>query len=334
MKRKEWINLTIIILLIAFSYYRYTNRTYNSVQTHILMDTQVEIYAESKTKNIASIIDQAFDLIRSYDNKFSYYNENSMLNKINNKETQTIDEDFFIMLNFAEKLYHNSNGLYDISIANLIDLWDFENEIIPSKLELEKVKQKIGFDKITFSQDSISLSNDVKLNLGSISKGFIIDKAIDFLKANNVTEAYINAGGDIRFFSSNNKKWNIGIQHPRDKNKVIASMKIPDMAVVTSGDYERYFIKDNIRYNHIINPKTGYPANESVSVTIFSDNATLADALSTTAFLMNPFDAIELIKGFPGTEAIIYFYDDNNEPISLKTHGTKKWNIIYNDLLE
>lgn len=328
MNKKEWINLIIIIFLLSFSYYRFKNRTFNFSQIQIVMDTQVEIFAVSHSSNIDRLVLQAFDLIRQYDNKFSYYNENSRLYAINNtdEEIYQIDNDFYTILSVAQQIYHKSNNLYDISIANLIDVWDFENGIVPNYLEIQDAINNTGFDKISFTDTTLSIPNNIKLNFGSIAKGFIIDKAIDFLIANGVKEAYINAGGDLKFYSGNKKKWRVGIQHPRDKKQVIISFQIPDMAVVTSGDYERYFIFNNQRYHHIINPKTGYPSDESISVTVFSKDAMLADALSTAALLMNPFDAIEMIKKFPDNEAIIYFFDENNNPTSLKTIGMKKWN--------
>jgi thiamine biosynthesis lipoprotein len=105
------------------------------------------------------------------------------------------------------------------------------------------------------------------------------------------------------------------------------------MAVATSGDYERYFIYDEIRYHHILNPNTGFPVIPTVSVTIFSDTAFMADVLSTVAFVMNPFDAIELIKQIPNTEGIIYFYDAG-EPVSLKTEKVRNWMLSEKLIIE
>jgi thiamine biosynthesis lipoprotein len=97
------------------------------------------------------------------------------------------------------------------------------------------------------------------------------------------------------------------------------------MAVATSGDYERYFILDEVRYHHILNPLTGFPATPTVSVTVLSPSAFLADALSTAALVMNPFDAIEMIRLFDDTEVVIFFYDEDGEPVSLQSEGIRKW---------
>jgi len=267
-------------------------------------------------------------MIEAYELKFSYYNPKSVLYQINQESVSTrhdICEDFYNILRLAEMIYHESNHLYDVTIANLFDIWDFENEIVPSREMIEAAQQNIGFEHIRFGENYLYKPLNIRLNFGSLAKGYIIDKVMEFLIENGVREAFINAGGDLRFFSNNGRRWRIGIQHPRNIYTTIAVLNIPDMAVTTTGDYERYFIKDGRRYHHIINPKTGFPAQPNVSVTVFSKSAFMADALSTAAFVMNPFDAIEMIKLFENTEAIIYFYDENKEPVSLKTENIRRW---------
>ena len=327
MKRKEYINILIIILLLSFSYYRYINRNYSINRTRFLMDTQVEISITSKNKNIEQQLDKAFSIIELYDNIFSYYNPNSLLYHINNSDSLhiRINDDLYNVLVLAGDLFYKSGYLYDVTIAPLSDIWNFDDEIIPDELLIKQAQNMVGFDRIGFTNEYIYLPEGMKINLGSISKGYIIDKIIDYFIESNILEGFVNAGGDLRFYSNDRRKWRIGIQNPRDRNSIIMSLRIPDMAVVTSGDYERYFINNDIRYHHILNPLTGFPATPTVSVTILSQNAFLADALSTAAFVMNPFDAIELIKTFNDTEAVIYFYDDEGEPISLKTEGIKMY---------
>ncbi|MCL2064419.1 MAG: FAD:protein FMN transferase [Candidatus Cloacimonetes bacterium] len=329
MKFKEWINIIIILLLLSISFFRFRNKTYTASKIRFLMDTQVEISIISKNQNVDKLLDNAFDIIEKYDEMLSYFNPNSFLYHLNHSDSlQTkINEDIYEILKLAELVYYRSNNLYDISIAPLVDIWDFSNEIIPTSEMIELSQKNVGFDRIDFDENYIYLPVDMKINLGSISKGYIIDKTIEYIADKDVVEVFINAGGDIRFFSHNKKKWRLGIQHPRDRLSTIVVLRIPDMAVVTSGDYERYFIQDGVRYHHILNPKTGFPASPTVAVTIFSPTAFLADALSTAAFVMNPFDAIEMIKSFPDTEGIIFFYDSDGQPISLKTTGTRSWII-------
>ncbi|HOE91735.1 MAG TPA: FAD:protein FMN transferase, partial [Candidatus Cloacimonadota bacterium] len=244
-----------------------------------------------------------------------------------------IDKSFFDILTIAKEIYTESNGLYDVSIAELINLWNMGEKSIPNDEQLAQAIKKSGFNKVKISPTVLYRPHGLEINLGSISKGYIVDKTMDYLIKQGVEEAYINAGGDLKIYSKNNKKTRIGIQHPRIATDVIATLEVSNMAVVTSGDYERFFEIDGVRYHHILNPKTGYPAQNTISVTVISKTAVLADALSTALFVMSPEDGIRLIKKYPDTEAIIY-YKSGDDLISLKTEGIKKYLISEIDFVK
>ncbi len=335
MKKRDWINLLIIVLLIAFSYYRYNQKIYHIKNSQILMDTQVDISVSSKNKHIDKSLDKAFNIIRNYDEKLSYYNADGELHSINNNplDSVNIDKSFFDILTIAKEIYTESNGLYDVSIAELINLWNMGEKSIPNDEQLAQAIKKSGFNKVKISPTVLYRPHGLEINLGSISKGYIVDKTMDYLIKQGVEEAYINAGGDLKIYSKNNKKTRIGIQHPRIATDVIATLEVSNMAVVTSGDYERFFEIDGVRYHHILNPKTGYPAQNTISVTVISKTAVLADALSTALFVMSPEDGIRLIKKYPDTEAIIY-YKSGDDLISLKTEGIKKYLISEIDFVK
>ncbi len=333
MTKKDWIHLIIILLLLAFGYYRYTQRIYRLNNSQILMDTQVEISIESKDRNLKRILEKSFDRIEMYDNKFSYYKQDSELFQMNNNPDNEIfiDSDFHDIFFLADHVYKTSNALYDVSLGQLTDIWDFSKAEVPDSSEIQLAQKNIGWNKIKLSKNHIERPYGIKINLGSISKGYIVDKVMDYIVKQSVEEAYINAGGDIKVFSKSHSPVRIGIQHPRIANDIIATLEVTNKAVVTSGDYERFFIKDNIRYHHIINPKTGYPSRKTISVTVISDSASIADALSTALFVMEPEDGIEMINNYPGTEAIIYYAKENNninsdkQIYSLKSKGIKKY---------
>ena len=308
-------------MVIAVGVIRYKTKVYTARKSKILMDTIVEISINSKDKNINDTMEKTIAFIKKLDNKFSYYEEDSYLNQLNIRNKTKIDQDFYELLQLSKKIYIESDSLFDVSIAPLVDLWDFSRKELPNPDSLEESLRKVNYSRIVFDKDSINIPSKMKLNFGALAKGFIIDKTIQFLKRNDVDFGYINAGGDIRFFGYD-RKIKLGIQHPRNKNKVISTLSIKNQAIVTSGDYERFFEIDGKRYHHIINPKTGYPVKNTISVTVLAPTAVLADALSTAVFLLKPEEGINLIKTYPHTEAIIY-YKTNNEIISLKTMGIK-----------
>ncbi len=337
MKKKDIINLVVLIIVIFAAGYSYYNKTYKYERDAFLLDTAINVRFESKHKKDDALMNALLQKIKAADSVFSYYKKDSEVWEINHsqKDSLKVSDDIINMLTIGAKLYMQSDSLYDLSIGELTDIWDFEKRIIPSKAKIDSVLKNIGFYKIKIGNDFIIKDKNIKLNFGSIAKGLIIDKAVTFLKNNKIKKGIVNAGGDIKIFGYK-KPILIGIQHPRKKTgEVIATIKLKNCAVVTSGDYERYFIKNGVRYHHILNPKTGFPAKESISVTVIADNAIIADAYSTALFLLNPNKAIKLAKNTPDIDAII-FYQKNGKIFYKKSFGTNKYSfkIIDNNIKE
>lgn len=313
MKKKDIINIFILILVIAFAAITYYNRTYTSSKSRFLMDTIVNIKVTTKDKDVDFIIDEAFELIEEYDNMLSFYSEESQLWKFNNSVIKSfpMDEDLLQIYHLSKKLFEESDSLYDISIGALSELWDFDTPHIPIADSIKLALENVGFEKVSLEGVHLVKPEGLKINLGSLAKGFIIDRVVDFLVSENVKSGNVNAGGDMRIFG-NNKPAKIGIQHPRkERNETIEILHVENRAVVTSGDYERFFEIDGKRYHHILNPNTGYPVEHTVSVTVIAPSALWADAYATALFLMKPDKAIELINITDMLEAVIFYLEDS-----------------------
>jgi thiamine biosynthesis lipoprotein len=307
MKKKDIINIVIIIVLIGVGTFRLLNKTFTFNETLFLMDTIVTIKIETKQKNGEELINQAYELIQNYEDRLSFYKKGSYLHEFNESDKQRLelDKDLHLILTLASEIYIETDSLYDVSVGRLSEIWDYDAGIIPQEDEISEALKFIGFNNLAIADSILIRPTGFKLNLGSLAKGYIIDRTVEFLLQNGVLSGYVNAGGDIRIFG-HNKPLNIGIQHPRDShNQVIDALHIQNKAIVTSGDYERYFIVDDVRYHHILDPKTGYPSRNAVSVTVISDQAVLADAYSTALFLMKPEQAIELVESKPNLDAVI-----------------------------
>ncbi len=333
MRKTDLLKIILLVLVIGFSALTYLNRQNTLSKTKFLLDTIVDISVTAKNKNckekkLESLIDSTFSLISEYETKLSYFMEDSELWKMNHSEKDTfyIDSDFYEILQLSSKLYSETDSLYDVTIGCLTELWNFDKAHIPSLDSIAEAQNNIGFHRIKFSENRLFKPKGIKINLGSVAKGFIIDKSIKFLKANNIDSAIINAGGDIRIFNYK-KPLNVGIQNPRKQSEVIDVLKMKNSAVVTSGDYERYFKIEEKIYHHIINPKTGFPANNSISVTVIASTATIADAYSTALFLMKPVEAIELINKVENVEAII-FYFKNDKIVNIKSNGIGNYLVV------
>ncbi|MEA1973082.1 MAG: FAD:protein FMN transferase [Candidatus Cloacimonadota bacterium] len=323
--KKEYLSVIVLIGLLVFGYFRYKNQVYNSQKTKWILGTQVQISAKSKDQKIDTIIENTFNLMSDYENQLSYYKDESEVSKINKNEISKPSKEVQELLEISKEMYIQSEQLFDPTIATVLDLWDFSKKEIPNLNLIETSIAEIGFDKISLQNGKLQKPENIKLNFGAIAKGYIIDKGIEFLQENGICEGSINAGGDIRYFSDNNSQIKIGVKHPRKSTSdLIAVLKVSDKAIVTSGDYEQFFDLDGKRYHHILNPKTGFPVSNMISVTVLAENTTLADALSTAVFLLGPKKGIALLKSIPNVAGMLYYKYDN-EIICLKTKSIKEF---------
>jgi thiamine biosynthesis lipoprotein len=275
------------------------------------MDTLVTIQIDAKGRNGNEILQNAFQLISSLEDRLSFYKDDSLIRLFNEGRSERIklNTDLQNMVALATELYAISDHKFDITIGRLTELWDFEAEIIPSDVQIRESIEFVGLDKLQIIEGFLTKPEGMKINLGGMAKGFIIDKTVEFLKSQSVESGFVNAGGDIRIFGKK-KPLRIGIQHPRKPDQIIDKIWLNDIAVVTSGDYERSFEKEGKRYHHIIDPQSGYPSANCISVTLIAKETLLADAYSTALFLLPPSKAVTIAENDPRLEAIIFFEND------------------------
>ena len=313
MKKTKWrnlINIGIFLSLLIVAIYRSENKMQSYQKSNLVMDTFVEIRIETKADEGEKLLAKTFDLMRSYEGKLNFYDPESAVSRLNAAAESTIDADIFRLLQISEQVYQESQQLYDVTIGNLALLWEMEKEIVPTADEIAAALSSTGFQQLSFAEESLQKPPELKLNFGSIAKGFIIDKAVEYLLENSAESVVINAGGDIRL-AGQRKKSTIGIQHPRGKNgEILAKLQVQNKAVVSSGDYERYFIEDGIRYHHLLSPLSGYPARENISVTVIGEEAVWADAYATAFFVMPQQKALQLADKIDKIDLLIVYEED------------------------
>ena len=279
-----------------------------------LMGTLVTISVVSDRQERAeSSIDRAFQVMQDIENQASRRIPASLTSRINRSAGQgdvPVSPAFFAMIEKAVKYSKLTHGAFDITIGAVTDLYHFEDGqgVLPAPEAIRQKLPLVDYRNIHLDEEhqAIGLTKPfASIDLGGIAKGFGVNEAVKSLQKDGISAGLVNAGGDIRVFGykPGHKLWNIGIQHPRQSDKVIASLEITDKSIVTSGDYERFFMKDNIRYHHILDPETGYPARGCQSVTIVSDTAT--DAMSAGVFVLGPEKGMALIESLPGIEGLI-----------------------------
>jgi len=277
-------------------------------QTEMIMGTLVEITVIPGNEKA---IREAFEALRKVDALMSTYKEDSEISILNREGRAQVSEETLEVIEDAIKFSNLTDGAFDITCRPLINLWKRakKEEKVPTEEEIEEAISLVDYQRIILEANQIRLEKKgMQIDLGGIAKGYAVDKAIEALKKNGVKRALVNAGGDLYALGTDRQgeKWQIGVQDPREENKIIDIIKVKDKAVATSGDYRRYFSLEGKRFSHIVNPKTGLTVQDvPMSVTIIGPDATTTDALSTGVFVLGPEEGMKLIESLPEVEGMI-----------------------------
>lgn len=339
-KKAKYIFLVLSLILIFASCSK--QEVVLSDQTFAL-DTliDIKIYQYSNDKNDESVIDDSFKLIKSLEDILSVHFEGSDVYNIKanaGKQPVEVNEITYRLIKDSIKFSELTDGLFDVTTGPLIDLWaiDPPNGHLPSQNELDVAIPLIDYHKINFQKDNRIMLEDegMIINLGAIAKGSIADEVKNFLLQKGVTHAMINLGGNVLLIGSkpDGSSFKIGIQDPNDdRGAYLMSIQAADEAIVSSGDYERYFVYEGETYHHILNPKTGFPADTNIKqVTIVAPNSQMADGLSTSVLLLGLKKGIDLVEATEQVEAI-FITKDNMIYI---TDGLKDKYKIQDDLMQ
>lgn len=263
------------------------------------MDTYMTVTAFGSHAQEA--VDQAVAEINRLDTLLSTGSADSEVSKINQGLETNLSEDTTYLLSRSLELYDSTDHVFNIAVYPLMEAWGFTsgNYRVPDQSTLDDLLTYTDVSKINFNQKAASVDFDMegmKVDLGGIAKGYTSTRIMDIYKACGVTSGLVNLGGNVQVLGAktDGSAWRIGIQDPQDSESYLGALSIVDKAVITSGGYERYFEQDGKTYHHIIDPATGYPAeNGLISVTIVSVDGTLADGLSTSLFIMGKDKAID-----------------------------------------
>ena len=256
------------------------------------------------------IIDGCFDICSHYEELFSKSLSNSDIYRINSScgKAVKVSHETIKLIRDAGYFYELSGGDFDISIYPLSSLWDFsaDDKSIPNKSDIDDALLHVSYDNILINEedDTITLLDPKGgIDLGGIAKGYIADRLKDYLVSEGIDSAVINLGGNVLVIGSKpgGSPFNIGIQYPfRNTGEVIRSVKVSDKTVVSSGIYERFFEDNGRIYHHILDPKTGCPAeSDLLGATVITDSSEYADALSTICFMKGSTGAENILKQLP-----------------------------------
>ncbi len=313
LKLKSAASVLVLVCLSAAAHAEWVRRI-----TDGIMGTRitVELWADDEQK-ANEAIDALLDEMRHIDDSMSTYKPTSEVSQVNAKAADgpmRISKELFDLLVTAKEYSVITDGAFDITYASVGYLYDFRKHVHPDEAQIDKALPAVDYRHVLLDPKNQTVQfsqKGVRIDLGGIAKGYSVDRGIDVLKSRGVTRAYVSAGGDSRIIGDRfGKPWMVGIRDPsKGEGEVITRIPLADAAISTSGDYERFFEENGVRYHHIIDPRTGHSASKVRSATVIGPYATRTDGLSKTAFVLGPEKAMEIYNRIDDIDAIIVRLD-------------------------
>jgi len=246
------------------------------------------------------------------DRSMSTYKPDSEISRINRdaaKNPVTISAELLELIARGIEMSRLTHGAFDITYASVGQLYDFRAGVRPDEKQIAATLPAINYQfvELDLVERTVFFARQgVRIDLGGIAKGYAVERGAGILRAQGIAHGLVSAGGDSRVLGDRRgAPWIVGVRDPRNSDRVVARLPLIDEAISTSGDYERFFEEDGVRYHHIISPATGHSASEVRSVTIIGPDATMTDGLATSVFVMGVDNGLQLIDSLDDFEAVI-----------------------------
>jgi thiamine biosynthesis lipoprotein len=275
---------------------------------------EISIWSTDEARAVAAAerVGQEFERLESLLSVWKPGSDVVRLNEAAGKQPVAVSRETLEVLTAARIGGERTSGKFDITFGVLADIWKFDHDqdnIVPDRAAIDQRLPYVDFRAVQVNAangTAFITTPGVRVHLGGVGKGYAVDVAVALLRGQGFGDFLIQAGGDIYAAGTNNgAPWTLGIADPRGGHDAFAAVEITDATFSTSGDYERSFIKDGVRYHHLIDPDRGEPARGCRSVTIVTDRAITGDVLSTGVFIMGPSDGMALIERLPNVEGVI-----------------------------
>lgn len=283
------------------------------------MDTVMTL--EAYGQNAGAALDEAVAEIERLDALWSIASSDGEIARLNAEKQITASADTLALLTRAKEISAATDGLFSTTIAPLMEAWGFTSGDyrVPDEAELSALLARVDDEEIAISDSTVTIPADAKVDLGGIAKGFTSARVMEIFRENGVENGILSLGGNVQALGTKpyGSLWRVGLQYPADERALFATLELADKAVITSGAYERNFEQNGVVYHHIIDPRTGYPAESGLSsVTIVSDDGTLADGLSTALFIMGKEAAVEFWRSHRDDFDMVLLADDGAVTVS------------------
>ena len=311
---RPWVIL-LLVLIAGLVWWRIPADNQQLSRTALVMGTLVEIKAfGADDLQLEQAVSDAFAEMTRLEELLSSHRPKSEISLLSAATHEvTVSQESADLLLLGQQIARQSSGAFDISLGALKKLWAIETDApqVPTAEQLATALRGIGPQALQFDGLQVKKSiPELQIDLGGIAKGYAVDRALEVLRRAGIGSASVNAGGDIALLGNKQgRPWRIGIQHPRKAGELLTRLAVKNQAVVSSGDYERFFERDGIRYHHIFDPRTGQPARLCQSVTVVAADAASADALATAAFVLGPQAGLKLLERLPEVEGLLVAAD-------------------------
>ncbi|MEM0577338.1 FAD:protein FMN transferase [Flavobacterium polysaccharolyticum] len=324
-------NVTLIFLLTSIFAFGQVNHK----QKLYMLGSPFEMTVVAKDTIQGNIfIDMAVAEVKRIENLISDWIPTTQISQVSKNsgiQPVKVDKEVYDLVERAIKVSQLTSGAFDISYASMDKIWKFDGSMkaMPTPEAIKQSVARIGYQKIVLDAKAQTIylkEKGMKLGLGGIGQGYIADKIKDLLLSKGCTSGIVNVSGDINAwgYQTTGKPWTVAIVNPMNKNKVFATFPLENSSVETSGSYEKYVVFDGKRYSHIIDPRSGYPAQGVVSVSVFAKQTEIADALATGIFVLGVDVGLNLVNQLKGIGCIIV--DDKGEIHTSKNIDIKKFN--------
>lgn len=257
-------------------------------------------------------VDSVFALCAYFNRLWSIFSDSSEISRLNREGGLKVSDETRRLIEKGLVFGRLTNGAFDITVAPLMRVWGFKDRRfrVPLPAEVEVIKGFVGYERVRLGSGNwVFLEPGTEIDLGGIAVGYALDRIVEMLKANGARLGLVDAGGDIVVFGG--FQASIGVQNPRSKG-VERVVVVKDEAISTSGDYQQFFEVEGNRYSHIMNPRSGYPAQGCASVTVKAPSAIQADVYSTALFVMGPDEGRRWLKEHPELGAIFYVLNSDS----------------------
>ncbi len=325
-----WLSIFTALLLISCQ----TKKSEYLKITGFAQGTTYHItYENSKNEDYSSDIDS---ILKAFDKSLSIYDSTSIISRINNDDPVVEADDWFVeVFNKSDEVNVISGGAFDITVGPVVKAWGFANGPVAKHdtAHIDSLMQYVGMDKVKLEgRKVIKKYPGVKIDVNAIAQGYSVDVVCDFFKSKGIKNYLIEIGGEVRGKGTNAKDqfWRIGIDRPSDGNmspgnELQAIIEINDKSLATSGNYRKFFVENGVKYAHTIDPKTGFPArNTLLSATVVCDDCITADAYATAFMVLGIEKSKELFSKLPDVEVYFVYSNQQGEYEVFFSEGMKK----------